>query len=284
VKQILQPSEVTSVAATIPTDGTRFDTVVRIVERFHAIGHDPWTRKDVDAVLGVMGYDKSENEDVWNIIDGKMEGHPLFAEKLPRRGAGRYGFHETTTPEAPQIPLIETLRPVLPEEPTLTPTEVTVQSAEGTSWVPNRVTPANEGYYGEDMGLRRIAIGESGCYGNWSPKADACGSCPMAGFCSVASMAGIADIAEALNRETEKAIAEALKPPVTTPTPVPTAPTPEPETPSENLGDLPEGAHVIEVPFEGICTQCGSGIPEGSMGVHVPGKGMLHPDCARKVG
>lgn len=234
-----------------------------VFNAFLTAKHDPFTRKDFNAVLDALGY-STDGADT--TLDATFFA---LVSKMGDRVKGQRGYYtfNAVDPEPVEEELLQTPEPVV------------VETVEGTSWVPDRVTPENEGYYGSDVGLRRMAIGESSCYGNWSPKADPCGHCPLAGFCSVASMADIADIAADLDRETEKAILDANKPPVTTPTPVPSVETLRPAASQEPV--YPEGSHIMEVPFEGICTKCGSSIPEGALGIHIPGKGMLHPDCGR---
>ena len=84
-------------------------------------------------------------------------------------------------------------------------------------------------------------------------------------------MADFAEVAAALDAETERAVANAAQP----------APAPEPApAPSEGVSFASAGLKVVQTPFDLTCTVCNQQIPMGSDVAHVPGKGACHPGCA----
>jgi hypothetical protein len=169
-------------------------------------------------------------------------------------------------------------------------------SGSGVAWVPPGLDYESHPLYVEDEGLRRLAVSQTRCFGNFSDRASTCKGCPLAGFCAVASMSGLADIEAALNRETEEALAleaaraesEAKRSARDEPTPAEekaeetsneTAEAPEAEEAPVNL---PEGASLIQPPFESRCSKCTKMVPAWSTAVHLPGEGLVHADCANK--
>ena len=168
----------------------------------------------------------------------------------------------------------------------------------GVTWVPPGLEHKSHALYVEDEGLRRIAVSQTKCFGNFSDRAKACSGCPLAGFCAVASMSGLSDIEAALNRETEEAVAletaraEAeAKRLARANEPVETARAEvvakvvtetEPPTPSETEPVLPPGATTISPPFDSKCTKCPDMVPKWSTAVHLPGEGIVHLACANK--
>lgn len=263
-----------------PTTSARFATevgdhtslweaVTKIIAVFKANTHTPFTRKDVDAVVKALGYDEVTDAALYpqvNHLHRPKRGY-YSLDAAPEEGAA-------TPAPAPKV-----------KAPAPTPKTVTVETADGVVWVPDAPTPENAGYYAEDIGLRRIAVTESTCYGHYSASHKACGTCPLAGFCAPASVGGMGDISARLDKATEKHLADAKRaavaPPAPTPDPYNKAPEPAPAPTSGAEPEYPPGANVLDVPFEGICTKCGNTIAEGALGVHVAGEGMLHPDCAR---
>ena len=162
-------------------------------------------------------------------------------------------------------------------EPTPTPAPVKatvtrtipVVTEAGVQYIPPTVT-AVDGGYGDDAGLRRMAVEATRCFGSWSTRSEQCGSCPLAALCQQAGMTDFAEVAAALDAETERAVANAAQP---TPAPKP--------APSEGVSFAPtKGMKVVQTPFDLTCTVCDKQIPTGSDVVHVPGKGACHPGCA----
>lgn len=165
----------------------------------------------------------------------------------------------------------------------------------GVTWVPPGLDHKSHPLYVEDEGLRRLAVSQTRCFGNYSDRAKACKSCPLVGFCAVASMTGLGDIEAALNRETEEAIAiEAARAEAEakrlaranepTPEPESTPAENEPETSNETPEglDLPDGASLIQPPFGSKCSKCSEMVPAWSTAVHLPGEGLVHAACANK--
>ena len=64
---------------------------------------------------------------------------------------------------------------------------------------------------------------------------------------------------------------------VNVPTPTPSPVVEEEATPAEPA--LPEGATVMPVAFETVCTHCNNVCPENSEAVHYPGHGVFHVAC-----
>lgn len=290
------------------------DSTSRVLDVFRAHDHQPFTRRDVASVLHVMGAPvedpfKVKDPDTgklgWQVFYPLTEEHGLVKASRTYYAFGEDGKAPETTqdapvsapapeevvevaPEAPEpveAPVAEETEPeapvieVAPEPETPEPDEV------GLAWLPE--TPdVDAGYYEEDEGLRRMAVSQSSCFGNFYSGSKACGECPLARFCAPASLAAMADIAAELDRKTEEAMARATFQSVPEPDPTP-EPTPDPDE-DVPLGDdapfeWPEGWSVTETPFDSFCSECRGEIPEGGTGVHVPGKGMMHVGCAKKV-
>jgi hypothetical protein len=50
--------------------------------------------------------------------------------------------------------------------------------------------------------------------------------------------------------------------------------------PTPPMNPLEGGPTVVEnIPFVGLCVRCGEEIPEGTLAVHLPGRGMVHSEC-----
>jgi hypothetical protein len=169
----------------------------------------------------------------------------------------------TTTPE-----------PAAPAEPTPIAKIVVVEpkGTVGVSWNNPSGTPtATHTTYDGDAYFRSLAAANTRCFGKWSAKANACKECPLAALCYGTQVTRIAEIAHTLDMEWEAKVAAPAVAPTPTATPVPT-PTPTPT--------LPEGAKLMPVAFETVCTACGKVCPEGVEAVHIPGLGVFHSACA----
>jgi hypothetical protein len=204
----------------------------------------------------------------------------LAAGKLKDRGVivqPRRGYYllvqdtpmPTPTPTPAPEPTPAPKAKPAPVKATVTRT-VPVVTEAGVQYIPPTVT-AVDGGYGDDAGLRRMAVEATRCFGSWSTRSDQCGSCPLAALCQQAGMADFAEVAAALDAETERAVANAAQP-----TPAPAA-----KPASEGVSFAPaSGMKVVQTPFDLTCTVCDKQIPMGSDVVHVPGKGACHPGCA----
>jgi len=275
-----------------------------VLEAFREADHDPFVRKDIEAVVMAMGCPVPQVFEVKDPETGKIGWQTFYPliEGWPRRTRTHYGFPENGPGrypvkgggEAPPVapvaaPVVEVAPEPAPviETPTVAPEAPVVVAPvpvviTGVAWTPSTPTPTNEGYYSDDMGLRRIAVSQTNCFGNYSERAKTtCGTCPLAGFCAAASVAPLGDIAAELDRETEAEIAKVAEPaPFQA---VVTEEIHEEIQKTTSAPPVPAGLKEVESPFDGICFKCSGVISEGSIGVHVPGKGLVHPDCARQL-
>lgn len=294
--------------------------VNRILQEFAARSFDPITRRDVTAVLNSMGWSTDspgEWAEIGNAIEARTTktGERGFYTQRGLRFFGRNAGssptsldHSTTTPTETKL---ETISPLAGAHvPSLR--EVEILHREGVSWSPALHTTTPEGLYAEDVGLRRLAVSDSSCYGvGFSTRDDICTLCPLSRFCREASLGVLGDIAAKLDAVTEKALEDAAKSP---PLPimekndlvpsveqvldevmgemVETAQMVNLPTPDEvSLTSLPEEAaldqrygkgnyKMIPLPFEGVCGHCDATMSKGFNAVHIPGAGVLHPTCA----
>jgi hypothetical protein len=279
MKLQLTKTETRKIAEAIGSAPTLWEAVTKTLAQFREIDHTPFTRKDVNAVMMALGWPNSIGKSTENPNVGIFDQafYPQV-EHLPRPKRGYYALTDASaTPMAPTPQ--KSRKPKAPE--------INIESGEAVVWVPETPTPTNAGYYADDVGLRRIAVAESKCYGHYDAGASPCVKCPLAGFCASASVGSMADIAAKLDAATEKHLADVAEAarvaalPAATPAPATPASAPAPSAPAPTANVYPDNASELEVPFEGICTKCGDTIAEGSLGVHVPGEGMLHPACAR---
>jgi len=167
----------------------------------------------------------------------------------------------------------EPATPPTPAEPTPIAKVVVVEpkGTVGVSWKGPSGTPAaTHTIYDGDAYFRSLAAEKTRCFGKWSAKANACKECPLAALCHGAQTTRLAEIAHTLDVEWATKVAT---PPAPTVAPV-AAPEPTP-TPT-----LPEGAKVMPVAFETVCSSCGEVCPEGVEAVHIPGRGVFHNACA----
>lgn len=297
MKLQLTPAQSSSFALEAGAYTDLYDASARVVDVFKANDHQPFTRKDVEAVVVDMGCPIDEPFKARDPDTGKLGWqlfYPLIEDKgLVKASRTSYAFGAfTLDAEAPKAakplkaekPKAEKPAPQAPEEEVswapLLPEPVPAAPEEGISSAPVVVEeepPGEIDYYAVDLGLRRLAIAQSNCFGSFKDTSTACGDCPLAPYCGPATMATMADIAADLDKKTEKALAAAATPKA--PEPPKAAPAPVYEAPA---GPLPEGAKEMETPFDSFCSICRGGIPEGSIGVHLPGSGMVHTHCAVK--
>lgn len=149
-----------------------------------------------------------------------------------------------------------------------------VTNSTGVVWTPTQTAEDNP-IYAEDAGLKRIALMDTKCFGEFVNKGK-CKSCPLAGSCQVASFSKIASFAAALDAETEKGL---LPPEPVVEEPVVEAPeiqeTSAPETPA-----IKEGWKVWKSPITSVCSGCEEKIFAGSDCINIRGKGNFHMGCA----
>ena len=260
-----------------PSGDLAIDTL-RVLAIFAQDGHDPCTRRDVTAVLRSMG----ANVEVWQTIDSTLKSNTTAA---PGRG-----FRTQGEAVGVAAPLLSSQASVMDG--------VTVHSRAGLAWMPTpvKVDDAIVGYYKGDVGLRRLAIAGSKCFGAHSLTSKSCTACPLATWCARTAVASMAGIARLLDEETERSLLtaaetarEATKAESTTKS------KPKSKAKAEEKGkakpkskakpdakDLPSDYAMVELPFDGQCSGCNSTIPTSEKAYHVVGIGMFHESCARE--
>jgi hypothetical protein len=285
----LTPTQVTIFASKAGSYTQMEESAKRVLSIFAQEGHDPYTRRDVIAVIQAMGgpsdpiYDilPETGEESWRTLNPVVKGNP----RAP--GRGYYTQGDRVGKRAP-----------VTAETAVRDDGLQVVRKTGIVWTPPNIEAdtESEGYYEADPGLRQMAVAESQCFGTYNANDSGCEECPLARWCSDASMATMADLAARLDRETEDAIVKAAEAMLRGQKPEETAQTktqtkaaesaPE-ETPSETgsaaeFKGWPTGYNEVELPFQGICSECDGTIAKGETAVHKPGTGMLHQDCAKK--
>lgn len=235
------------------------DATTRILEAFAAEAHDPFTRRDVCAVMTAMEggpadpiYHKEDGAEGWTYMNPIIKANQRTGRGYYTQGA-RVGAR-TVTEKVVEMAANGDIR---------------IASKAGVSWAPAAVEADedNLGYYAGDAGLRRIAADQTRCFGFYSESAKACRDCPLASFCAEARVAKLGEIAARLDAETEASLKAVLEP------------TTEVEEEASEEATLPEGVETMTLPFEGVCSGCGEVMPEGSEGVFVEGSGLHHVRC-----
>jgi hypothetical protein len=246
-----------------------------VLKEFVARGADPFSWKDAKTVLK----------------DILQDPNPREAEKHFNRLTVKVGFGVYSLKDNPSV--------VAPRAPR-------ASRSEGLSWAPSFIAPdqERESWYGEDAGLRRLALGQVKCFASYSEQDRACGTCPLARFCQEASFAKMDELARLLDQQEEARIVqetEALNAPPVPVTPEAPAPPVTPVAPSvtpsasssgtiqdvlDVLADLQSRGMTASsppMPFKGVCSGCSGSVEAGSTVIHVKGRGMFHPVCAQKI-
>jgi hypothetical protein len=306
VKLQLTPFAARRYAAILP-DENRADgstwmitrTASRVVEIFAQENHDPFTRRDVAAVMCERGWAKEDLQ--------KDPGYDALSQAIngiPSQGRGYYtqGSRVGTpvhwaapgpTPSAPPASR-KALVPV-------TQYSVEIAAKAGVSWTPDIPEPVDGGWYDLDAGLRRMAVAQTPCFGYYDAEDSTCASCPLAVNCANAVLANLEAVAETLNLRTEASITAAqdkadaaaaaaarqkaaAAAPSPKPAPAPPKPAPAPKGPLS----WPKGFKPLPdpLPWAGVCSGCRAATDIGSFVIHVSigsNQGMYHEACARKV-
>lgn len=235
------------------------EATTNVLSAFAAEGHDPFTRRDVVAVIAAMNGGPADA--IYHVEDG-AEGwtymNPIIKAN-ERTGRGYYTQGIKVGAQTVTDKVIEMAANG----------EVHIASKAGIAWAPSSMEVDEDvlGYYAGDAGLRLLAAGQTSCFGSFSERAKVCRSCPLASFCAEARVAKLGEIAARLDSETEATLKAVLEPTVEE----------EVEAPPEIT--LPEGVETMTLPFEGVCSGCSEVMPEGSEGVFVDGSGLHHVRC-----
>jgi hypothetical protein len=279
----LSPSDSSVLATRIgaPAFDINADTR-RVLAAFFDAGHQPYTRRDVASVLLAMGYAGMGNHSDRDVPTDGRRYYAMDSEFRNHGGpSGKRGYwalsHRPLVDDAP------TAAPTTPAPTPASPAPSTVKVKAGLSWAPDVVEASgDEGYYAEDLGLRRIAISGSRCFGFYSKGSGSCGACPLARYCAEATMGRLADIAARLDRETEQALAEAKASEerraaladAAAEAHAPSAPKadPAPEAPA---------GETTTLEFDVLCDGCGNTIAKGEAAVINEADEIFHSGCAR---
>lgn len=192
------------------------------------------------------------------LMESPKRGYYLLTDKAPN-----------TNPEPVETPVPTNVEPGVATD---TPVNIEIETTEGVVWTPPSVDP-NEGAapYVADVGLRKMAITGSRCFGAWSDRSASCTDCPLAHLCAEASTVDLAEVAADLDRQTEQEIEDAKR--------RASQPAPSAHTKASYEGT------VVPAPFDVLCSSCGVPIKFGEDATHIaagtgkPG-GIYHPVCA----
>lgn len=293
----LSPTQIASFAGKVGSlCSIDLKTSIQMVLAEFAKDLDPFSRKDLTAVLREAGFptDLEKDPEAWATVSAEIKRYTSNTSEK--------GFY---TQKGSTVPRPATPSRFAPPEPfskgnSANPGEldgVEVKEVEGVFWSPLQVGASDE-IYDTDMGLRRIAVSQSACFGNYSTRAAPCQSCPLASFCVQASISNlpglVASLDEATNTEIKNAIAASVR--ARTPSPINAlidallgipakpveAPRPAPATPAKlDLSAFPKGTSIIPIPIEVVCTGCSHPLLVDSEGVHIPARGLFHIACAK---
>lgn len=254
--------------------------VEEVLSAIVGLGEVPFAWKDVKAICREVLGDGEALRDAEKAFDRRVSKVDRGLYVL-RGSAPRLASRPATAPQA--------LRP-------------RISSPEGISWNPALVEPNSEreSWYGEDAGLRRLAIQSTKCFESWSDSDPSCRACPLARWCQEASLSKMEELARTLDAENELFLedsdevqtleAEVLpEVQILQEAQIPQASSEEAQTP-----DSPEGilsalkargleASKIPLPFGGVCSGCGAVVIAGSDLIHIRSKGVYHPACAQAL-
>lgn len=304
--------------------------MVRVLATFCAEGHDPLTRKDVVAVLVGLGYDSAWVEKdsaayqaITNVLSAWCSPMP-DANGQPRRGfysqnkGGKANIPTPSSPPSAPAPSAAAIpEPTADEEIRVNVIPVAGLSLADIgigvpSFAQSKAVMDAASLYEQDLGLRRLAVAASPCYGTGFEETEAaCQACPLAARCAKQSIAFLGSVAADLDQATERSIntaveterrrlaeakaheAEDVSPKRKFPfdqfskAVIPPDGKMTVEQAQQALAaKYPDkGLSAISIPFEGICSKCGENIARHALGVHldaeVAGKpGMWHIECA----
>jgi len=132
----------------------------------------------------------------------------------------RYGATPVVVPAPAPTPVVVEAAPVAPvvvEAPApvvVAPVAPVKPVSAGVSWLPPESGNGTvDAYYEGDEYLLSLAVEQTPCFGTYSPRAEACGSCPISGACMNMLVTRMAAVAATLAKRDEEALkaAEARK-------------------------------------------------------------------------
>lgn len=140
----------------------------------------------------------------------------------------RYGATPVVVPAPAPAPVVEEVAPVV--APVIEAAPVVVEAAPapvvvasvapakpvsaGVSWLPPEAGNGTvDAYYEGDEYLLSLAVEQTPCFGTYSPRAEACDTCPIAGACMNMLVTRMATVSASLAKRDEEALkaAEARK-------------------------------------------------------------------------
>jgi hypothetical protein len=129
------------------------------------------------------------------------------------------------------------------------------------------VVPADDApAWVRDNYLRGLVASNTPCFGQYSPKAEACGGCALIPWCRNAQAAALSVLASKLV-EAEAAKVSAATAKLHTET----ANALSPSAPRASVVNPPRR---IPVQYDGVCARTGSPLKAGSTGYYIPGEGV----------
>lgn len=268
----------------------------KVLDVFVAQGHDPVTRRDVQAVLSEMGYSEEELKEEWKAIADTIGDRTEKVKHINgKKVRGYYGLGvEKPEPTSTNLDEVEGVELVQKQGLQWAP-EVSTGIEEAAPETTEAPTMTEDELYRVDPGLRQMAIEQTPCFGlSYRKDSDPCGTCLLRAWCSSATLSRMRDVAEELDREFQEQVASLNKPEE-----------PEEEAPGESeasgegapapatedgsiesiasqlrakLGE--DSVSILDLPFEGVCSGCDETVTKGVKMIHILNVGMLHPGCA----
>jgi len=261
--------------------------VEEVLSAIVSLGEVPFAWKDVKAICREVLGDGEALRDAEKAFDRRVSKVDRGLYVL-RGSAPRLASRPATAPQALRTRL---------------------SNPEGISWNPALVepNPERESWYGEDAGLRNLAIQSTKCFESWSDSEPSCRACPLARWCQEASLSKMEELARTLDAENElfledsdevqtleAEVQEAEVQTLEAQTPQTATQILESFFPEAQTPDSPEGilsalkargleASKIPLPFGGVCSGCGAVVFAGSDLIHIRSKGVYHPACAQAL-
>lgn len=291
------------------TVGALTTDVNKVIGFFRTKGHDPFTRRDIVALLGEMGWsgDLLKDGEEWQAISDCI-GNNSESLKV-HNGKKCRGYY--TFGGIPTLPSMDEPKQPSRDEPKTQelPANVEVIEKTGLGWAPTlpEVNPPDSEpdemsmedleltLYGQDPGLRQMAIEQTPCFGYHLNSAPECGGCLLRSWCAQSTLSHLREVAKKLDDAYDAREQRLKAPPKTTSVEDIIAPeldASKADAPADPVADLQEkleakfgkaAVTMITSPFEAVCSKCDENIKKSEQAVHVDTHGMLHMSCAQSL-
>jgi len=290
---------------------TNYRTTWRqVIKQFKAYGWSPFTRKDARSVCNHLGWplgktDGISNEHFWGFEEATI--HATNPETFPwkdgdgKKKRGYYSLRGATVPLSPRVPghhplqntTQNTKKPSMPSPapagpPAPLPEEVEVVNIGKASADPTALAEASSdvGAYGDPL-VRQATAQKTQCFGWFSNKDEACGTCPLAQWCARRGQQRLVQLASQLDLTWDEEVRAARSQVGQPSTPTPSAPAQAPTQDDHQedgpaLGSDLHGGRLIKAPTDLLCSTCRKQIRSGEKAILIPTKGSLHLACAAK--